>query len=71
MSDVHRKLGLHKSSSSTGWSTVTSLTGTQIAIAFLSDFETDRATEHFVYRLSSGKAYLVRYDITSPVLNAK
>ena len=68
MSAVHRKLGIHKSSVDAGWRVSKGLNGTQVALAFSSEFAEGAATEQFLYRVSSGKAYLVAYNINSPLL---
>ena len=68
MSAVHRKLGSLKSSADAGWRVSQTLNGTQIALAFSSEFAEGAATEQFLFKMSSGKPSLIGYHINSPLL---
>jgi hypothetical protein len=68
MSAVHRKLGAYKSAASTGWRGSETLSGTQVSLTFTTEFTEGSATEHFVFRMASGKPYLLGYNINSPLL---
>ena len=68
---VHRKLGQYQSSVSAGWRMSETFSGIQAALAFRSEFVEGEATEQFLYKVSSGKAYLIRYDINSRLLVTK
>jgi len=71
MSAIQRKLGPHKSSTSAGWRVSSGLNGTQVSLAYKSEFAAGTATEQFLYRISSGKSNLVGYNINSPLLIIK
>jgi Protein of unknown function (DUF4019) len=68
MSAIHRKLGAQKSSTSTGWTVSQTLSGTQVVLTFTTEFAEGAASERFVFRMASGKAYLLGYNINSPLL---
>jgi hypothetical protein len=71
MSAIHRKLGLYQSSTPAGWRASQTMAGSEIALAFHSQFAAGAAQEEFVYRVSSGKASLIRYNVNSPLLILK
>ena len=71
MSAIHRKLGLYRSSTPAGWRASATPSGTQLALGFRSQFAAGAAQEEFVYRLASGNAYLIHYNVNSPLLILK
>ena len=68
MSAVHRRLGAYKSAASVGWKVSETVSGTQVSLTFTTEFTEGSATEHFVFRMASGKPYLLGYNVNSPLL---
>ena len=69
---VHRKLGTVKNSTPTGWHVNTTTAGTQVSLAYNTEFTEGNATEHFVFYVSGeDNARLFQYNINSPLLVTK
>jgi hypothetical protein len=71
MSAIRRKLGSYRSSEDAGWGVSKALGGTKVVLNYRSQFAEGAATEQFIFRISSGKPYLVNYYINSPLLILK
>jgi hypothetical protein len=61
---MHRDLGIFKQARRTGLDAEKE----KVSLVYDSEFERGRATERFTYTIRQAKAYLVAYEVTSPVL---
>lgn len=71
LATVHQRLGAWESSVNEGWNVSESFSGTQVRLKFKTEYALGEATEQFVYRIVSGKAYLVGFNFNSPLLITK
>jgi hypothetical protein len=65
---VHRKLGASRSSSEKGWNVNYHTSGSFVTLNYATTYAQGEAHEQFVYRLESGQALLVGYNINSNAL---
>ncbi len=69
---VHRKLGTFTSANQTNANVFSSTSGpTSVTLVYESQFAEGKATEQFKFSVGAGKAYLVAYNINSPILILK
>jgi len=68
MSAVNRKLGKVRTAEKAGWHVNVHTSGRFVTINFKTEFERGTGTEQFVFRISDGKATLVRYNVNSSAL---
>lgn len=62
------KLGTAGISKKIGWKVNSNMLGTTVTYIMLTDYQNDRVTEQFVYRVAGNKAVLVSYNIDSRAL---
>jgi hypothetical protein len=62
------KLGKVKAAEKDGWNVNFHTSGTFVTLGFKTQFEKGGGTESFIFRISDGKAFLVRYNVNSPAL---
>lgn len=68
---VHRKLGAFKSGDQTSANVFASNSITTVTLVYDSTFAEGKATEQFKFSVSGGKAFLLAYNINSPILILK
>lgn len=71
LSAVHRKLGLIKSTTETGWNVSTFNLRTNIVLTYKTIFASGEAVETFTYRMEDDKPILLGYHINSQDLITK
>ena len=62
---VHRKLGVVKKTTRTGWNFNTSTSGTDVTLTYHTTFAEGEGTERFSYRIHGGRPSLLGYRINS------
>ena len=65
---VRRKLGTVKNANQNGWHVNATTAGTQVSLAYNTEFTEGKATEQFVFFVSGDNARLFQYNINSPLL---
>jgi hypothetical protein len=68
---VHRKLGRFVSASQTSANVFASGSNTTVTLVYDSTFAEGKATEQYKFSISGGKAFLLTYNINSPILILK
>jgi hypothetical protein len=68
MTSVRRKLGPVRGSTPTGTNTMVGTNGTQITLAYRTEFARGTGTEQFVWRMRGDSAYLYGYNVNSTAL---
>lgn len=68
---VKRDLGAFRQSRRTSFRSDTGADGTVATLTYESDLTHGRAREEFQYAIRAGKAYLVSYEISSPLLRVR
>ena len=68
LSAVHRKLGMVKQASSTGYFINANTDGTFVKLTYKTSFPDSDATETFTWRMAGGKCKLIYYNIESTAL---
>ena len=71
MQAVHRKLGTFVSANQTSANVFASGSNTTVTLVYHSTFVEGKATEQFKFSISGGKAFLLAYNIDSPILILK
>jgi hypothetical protein len=65
LSAINRKLGVAKTSQSSGWTVGFTTSGESATLRYTTQFEHGKGTETFVYRFADGKALLAGYNVNS------
>jgi hypothetical protein len=71
MDAFQRKLGEHRGSTPAGTHVSAGVSGTQVTMAFHSEYAEGHAAEQFVLRIHDQRATLISFNISSPVLVLK
>ena len=65
LSTINRKLGMVKTSESTGWAIGCTPSGASVTLRYTTQFEHGKGAESFRYGFADGKALLVGYNVNS------
>jgi hypothetical protein len=68
---VHRKLGMVKNSTQTGWHVNATPMGTMVNLVYDVEFSEGKGSEQFVFRVNGDEALLYNYNVNSPLLITK
>ncbi len=71
MQAVHRKLGTFVSANQTAANVFASGSSTTVTLVYDSTFAEGKATEQYKFSISGGQAFLLAYNINSPILILK
>ena len=65
---LNNKLGGVKNAEKNGWKVNFHHSGTCVTLGFKTELEKGSGAEHFVFRVTDGRAALVTYNVNSPAL---
>jgi hypothetical protein len=65
VANLNARLGVWRSSGPPSWNLMVGTNGTSVTLKYDSEFERDKATEQFVWRIEGELATLVNYNINS------
>ena len=66
--EIRRKMGVIKNSTNTGYFINASTKGTLVRLQYNTQCTNGELSEGFVWRIAGGRAILIRYEASSPIL---